>query len=82
MIKIRLEYPYDNRPPKYKKGWIASNEPFFLMCALWEYNNKPGKLNIEKVSIPSVIPGYDIVDFIEKSARHNEHFVKPEVVIR
>ena len=82
MIKIRLEYPYDNKPPKYKKGWIASNEPFYLMCALWEYNNKPGKLNIERISIPAIIPGYDILEFLEKSSEHNKDFVKPEVFIR
>ena len=82
MIKIRLEYPYDNKPPKYKKGWISANEPLYLMAALWEYNTKPGKLNIEKLSLPKVIPGYDFEDFLKTSLQHNKAFVMPEVFLR
>ena len=82
MIKIRLEYPYDNKPPKYKKGWIASNEVFYLMCALWEHNTKPHRLNIQKLSVPALIPGYDLKEFLEVSKKNNPNFVIPEVIYR
>lgn len=82
MIKIRLEYPYDNKHPKYKKGWIAANEPFYLMCVLWEYNHNKNRLNVEKISVPKVIPGYDFPEFLETMAKNNEHFIMPEVIYR
>lgn len=82
MIKIRLEYPYDNKPPKYKKGWILANEPFYLMCALWEYNHQKHRLNIEKISVPKVIPGYDFLEFLTVISQKNKNFIMPEVIYR
>jgi len=78
--KVRLD-PYYTKL-KNKKGWVSCNDPHLLICALWEHNDKPRKTNIEKISIPSVIPGYDFEEILHKMSYQRTDFVVPIVIER
>lgn len=81
MYKVRLD-PYYTKLKK-KKGWVPCNDPHLLMCAIWEHNDKPRRTNIVKISIPKIIPGYDIPGSLSKmKEKLNTQFIIPEVVVR
>ena len=76
--KVRLD-PYYSKMKK-KKGCVSCNDPHLLMCALWEHNNNPGKTNIEKISIPKEIPGYNFPELLLKMTTRG--LIVPEVILR
>ena len=81
MYKVRLD-PYYTKLKK-KKGWVPCNDPHLLICALWEHNDKYRKSNITKISIPKIIPGYNIPELLLKMQQNlSESFIVPEIIVR